>query len=175
MTTRRTVSRFCQWLAIALFVCQALAIPSAHAAWDFLWHDAQGRACATRDADPFARLNREHRAESLESSWVLIGQEWFPAVEYAGETWVCRDGSIVPAIERPKTISKLDLLLVLRELDKVDAFFAWLDASGLREFWAAAQLLTTNHPLYAEALASVQEALGLTDEEAAAILARIAK
>lgn len=171
---RRIRSRFCQCLAIAALVCQALATP-AFAAWDILWHDAQGRPCATRSADPFARLDRDYRTEALPSSWVLVGEEWLSTVEYEGETWLCRDGTIVPAVERPKTISKLDLLLVLRELDKTDAFFAWLDASGLREFWAAAQLLTTNHPLYAEALASVQEALGLTDEEAAAILARIAK
>lgn len=75
----------------------------------------------------------------------------------------------------PKTISKLDLLLVLRELNKLDAFFAWLEGSGLKPFWDAAQELSTDHPLYEQALASVQEALGLTDAERDAILEQIAK
>jgi len=75
----------------------------------------------------------------------------------------------------PREISKLDLLLVLREMDKMDAFFAWLDAAGLHELWDAAQALTSDHPLYESALASVQEALGVSDEERDAILERIAK
>ena len=96
------MKRFVSIALAAIFALQA-------GAWDFLYHDASGN-CATRSQSPFARLDREHRTEALESSWVLIGQDWFPAVEYAGETWLCRDGTIVPATERPKRISKLDLL-----------------------------------------------------------------
>lgn len=36
-------------------------------------------------------------------------------------------------------------------------------------------IMTTDHPLYEQALESVQEALGITDEERDAILDRIAK
>ena len=54
-------------------------------------------------------------------------------------------------------------------------FLAWLDSSGLKPFWDAATVMTTIHPLYEQALSSVQEALGISDDERDEILARIAK
>lgn len=142
--------------------------------WDFLYRDSTGN-CATRSLDPFAVPGRAYRVQPLPASWAFIGDSWISKVDYAGHMWFCRDGSIVPTGDRPKVISKLDLLLVLREMDKLAAFAAWLDASGLKPFWDAAQLLTTDHPLYEQALASAQEALGITDEQRDAILERIAK
>ena len=168
-TIRSSAIRF----LLALSALAFLPINSV-AAWDFLYRDATGN-CATRSQNPFAVPVRAHRVESLPSAWVYVGDEWLAQVEYAGETWLCRDGTIVPVTERPKVISKLDLLLVLREMGKTDVFVAWLDASGLRIYWDAAQLMTTDHPLYEQALESVQEALGLTDEERDEILERIAK
>jgi len=150
------------------------ALAGAAFGYDFLYMEG-GKALATRSPDPFARLDRVARVETLPSAWVYVGDEWLAQVEYAGETWLCRDGTIVPVTERPKVISKLDLLLVLSEMGKLEAFFAWLEASGLKPFWDAAQLMTTDHPLYGQALESVQEALGVTDEERDEILERIAK
>ena len=167
---RRTAIRFVQVLTLSALAF--LPVQNAAAAWDFLYRDATGN-CATRSQSPFAVSDRAYRVAPLPSSWVLVGDSCLAQVEYAGEKWLCRDGTIVPAAERPKVISKLDLLLVLRELDKIDAFFAWLDASGLKPFWDAAQLLTTDHPLYEQSLASVQEALGISDEERDSILDRI--
>ena len=169
---RRTAIRLARFLALSALAF--LPVQNAAAAWDYLYRDAAGN-CATRAASPFARADREFRVEPLPASWVHVGDAWLSQVEYAGETWLCRDGTIVPATERPKTISKLDLLLVLREMGKLDAFFAWLEASGLKPFWDAAQLMTTDHPLYEDALESAQEALGVTDEERDELLERIAK
>ena len=171
MTIRRSAIRIASFLALSALAF--LPINSA-AAWDFLWRDATGN-CATRSQNPFAVPVRAHRVESLPSAWVYVGDQWLSQVEYDGQTWICRDGTIVPVTERPKVISKLDLLLVLREMDKTAEFVAWLDQSGLRIYWDAAQLMTTDHPLYESALSSVQEALGLTDEEVEAVLERIAK
>lgn len=114
-----------------------------------------------------------------EESLGAAGYYAVPAVTVAVASWSLVDGRLVPEYapppERPKTISKLDLLLALNEMGKVDTFFAWLDASGLRVFWDAAQDLSTDHPLCEQALSGVQEALGLSDAEVAAVLARIAK
>lgn len=164
------MTRIFPLLGLALLLTARIA----SADWDFLYRDATGN-CVTRSQDPFAIPGRSYRLQPLPASWAFIGDSWISKVDYAGEIWLCRDGSILPTGERPKVISKLDLLLVLRELDKLAAFTAWLDASGLKPFWDAAQLLTTDHPLYEQALASVQEALGITDEERDAILERIAK
>lgn len=171
-TIRRAAIRLASVLALAALAF--LPLQNAAAAWDYLYRDVTGN-CATRAQSPFAVTDRDYRVEPLPSAWVYVGDAWLSKVEYAGETWICRDGTIVPVTERPKVISKLDLLLVLRELGKLDAFFAWLEASGLKPFWDAAQLITTDHPLYEQALESVQEALGLTDEERDEILERIAK
>lgn len=142
--------------------------------YDFLLFDSTGNRTVTRDASPFRYSDFAHRVPALPAQWLLLGEEWFGAVSYAGKTWICRDGTIVPAEERPKRISKLDLLLVLRELDKIGSFFAWLEQSGLKHFWDAAQVMATNHPLFADALASAIVALEITPEEAAAIIERIA-
>jgi len=159
-------------------VVLALAVLSqAAVAWDFLYREGAERR-ATRSADPFARLEREGRVESLPVRWErkADGEGFLFFVEWDGAKWYCIDGTMsVPASELPYTISKLDLLLALRELDKMDAFFAWLEASGLKPFWDAAQIMATDHPLYEQALSSVQQALGLTDEERDAILEQIAK
>lgn len=156
----------CAWLLVAF---------QAAFAWDFLWREG-GANLATRSADPFARLDRVARVESLPVQWEREGEGFRFFVEWDGAEWTCRDGTMtVPAEELPKTISKLDLLLVLREMGKLDAFFAWLEASGLKPFWDAAQLMTTDHPLFGQALESVQEALGVTDEERDEILRRIAR
>ena len=169
MTARNTIR-----LVKAIAVAALLVAAPARADWDFLWRDATGN-CAARSQSPYARAEREYRVEPLAAAWVHDGDELYSQVEYAGETWICRDGSIVPNAPRPRIISKLDLLLALRELDKTAEFFAWLDASGLREFWNAAQVLATDHPLYNQALTSVQEALGLSDAERDAILESITK
>ena len=111
-----------------------LSIAESSFAWDFLWRDGDENL-ATRSADPFARMDRVAREDNLPVKWERDGDKFRFFVEWGGEEWTCRDGSmIVPADELPKTISKLDLLLVLHELDKMDAFFAWLDASGLKPF-----------------------------------------
>lgn len=157
-----------------LFVFFALCSQMTFA-HDFLFYD-NGEFLATRNADPFARMDRVTRVDTLDTQWKRDVDGYRFYVVWHGQEWTCRDGSMtVPASELPKTISKLDLLLVLREMGKLDAFFAWLEASGLKPFWDAAQLMTTDHPLYEQALESVQEALGLTDEERDEILERIAK
>lgn len=144
--------------------------------WDFLYFDENGNAKVTRNANPFFRLDRAFRVPELPAKWERDGDGFAFFVEYDGRRWDCDDGTIsAPKEELPKTISKLDLLLVLRELGKLDAFFAWLDASSLKPFWDAAQNMATDHPLYTQALASVQAALGISDEERDAILERIAK
>lgn len=170
-TIRSSAIRIASFLALSALAF--LPINSA-AAWDFLYRDAAGN-CATRSQSPFAVSERAYRVEPLPSAWAYVGDEWLARVDYAGETWLCYDGTIVPATDRPQTISKLDLLLVLRDMGKTDEFVAWLDQCGLRIFWDAAQLMTTDHPLYEQALESVQEALGITDEERDEILERIAK
>lgn len=160
---------------LSAFVLILLSLATLSPAWDFLWRES-GQNLATRSADPFARLDRVAREESLPVEWEREGDGFRFFVAWGGEEWTCRDGTMtVPSSELPKTISKLDLLLVLREMDKTGEFVTWLDASGLRIFWDAAQLMTTDHPLYEQALEGVQEALGLTDEEVEAVLERIAK
>lgn len=145
-------------------------------AFDFLWHDAAGNAWATRSGDPFARLDREYRVDALPAQWARDGDGFRFFVVHAGEEWTCRDGTIRPLpSELPQVVSKLDLLLAIYDLGKFDVFMAWLDGSGLKPFWDAAQVMATDHPLYEQALASVQQALGLTDAEREAILEKIAK
>jgi len=130
----------------------------------------------TRSSDPFAVPGWAYRVENLPAKWEKNGDSIAVYVEYAGSRWTCEDGSVsVPSDELPKVISKLDLLLVLRELEKVDLFFVWLDASGLKPYWDAAQVMSTDHPLFAQGVASVSEALGLSEEEVQAILSRIEK
>jgi hypothetical protein len=160
---------------LSAFILILLALATVAPAWDFLWREG-GQNLATRSADPFARLDRVARLDDQPVRWAREGDGFRFFVVWCGEEWTCRDGTIQPSRdELPKTISKLDLLLVLREMDKTDEFVAWLDASGLRIFWDAAQDLATDHPLYEQALESVQEVLGLTDEEVEAVLERIAK
>ena len=157
-----------------LLLIACLAAVQGAFAWDFLWREG-GANLATRSPDPFERMDREYRLEALPSSWVYAGDAWLTYVEYADEIWICRDGTIVPETPRPKTISKLALLLVLRELDKLDAFFSWLDVSGLRVYWDAAQIMTTDHPIFEQGFASIKAALEITDEQAEQIMERIAK
>ena len=161
-----------KWI-LSLFVC-FVAVQGAFA-MDFLWRDG-GTNLASRSSDPFARLDRVARVDALPVQWARVGDGFRIYVEWGGEEWTCKDGTMaVPPQDLPKTISKLDLLLVLREMGKLEQFSAWLDASGLRMFWDAAQLMTTDHPLYEQALGSVQEALQITDEQRDEILRRIAK
>lgn len=162
-------------LILSVLVVLAFLTP-VFGAWDFLYQDLQGTPVATRSSDPFPGMEWEYRVESLPVQYERTSEGFQFYVEYAGKRWTCKDGSIyIPTVDLPKTISKLDLLLVLRELDKMDAFLTWLDASGLKVFFDQANILSTDHPLYEQALVSVQQALGLSDEELQAILARIAK
>ena len=130
----------------------------------------------SRSSDPFNAGDWTYRTENLPVQWIHDGDDFTIYVEYAGFRWVCVDGSIsIPEDERPKTISKLDLLLALRELDKTDDFFTWLELSGLKPYWDAAQVMATDHPLFEQGLATVKIALELSDEEVQDVLSRIAK
>jgi hypothetical protein len=143
--------------------------------WDFLYIRDFARR-ATRAKNPFQMVEREYRVEPLPVHWERVEEGFAFYVEYAGQRWYCTDGTItVPAEELPKTISKLELLMALNEMEKLPDFLAWLEASGLKPFFDQATILSTDHPLYESAVSSVQQALGLTDEEVQAVLARIAK
>jgi len=153
-----------------------LAFASVSQAWDFLYVGSSGELLATRSSNPFAVLSRVHRAESLPVQWERNGDQFRFFVEYEGSKWYCEDGTMsVPASELPKIISKLDLLMAIQKIGKIPEFFAWLDSSGLRVFWDAAQNLSTDNPLYEEALHGACEALGLSEEEAMEILEQIYK
>ena len=71
---------------------------------------------------------------------------------------------------RVKTYSKLQLCLGLQALGKLDAFKAWLSQSGYEFLFTQAQNLSSENQMFSEAVAVVQAALELTDEQVASVL-----
>lgn len=69
------------------------------------------------------------------------------------------------------TYSKLRLCLALADIGKLEAFKAWLSASGYEFLWNAAQDLASDNALFEAGVAAVKTALSLTDAEAYAVLA----
>lgn len=80
----------------------------------------------------------------------------------------------IDAQEEPsgiKTYSKLRLCLALADIGKLDAFKAWLAASGYEFLWNAAQDLASDNAMFAAGVEAVKSALALTDAEADDVLA----
>lgn len=79
----------------------------------------------------------------------------------------------VLAIEVPDVYkySKLKLVLKLTELGLWLKLKAWMEEVGYYDAWLAAQELKSDHPLFEQILKAAEQVLGITDEQAKAILA----
>ena len=97
------------------------------------------------------------------------GKEWRQA-------WRYEDAPPPP----PRTFSKLKLYAALAQAGLWDALVAWLNTQtfeGINAYTAfmLAQDLAEDHPMFAQWLALAKAALGVTDEQAEAILAAAAE
>lgn len=114
-------------------------------------------------------LNVSRPPATRREGWHYEQDGWTETATTIGPKWKL----VKDAPPAPKVYDKYNLLAALKESGLLAAFLSLIGADAETEaLWNAAETLPADDPLFKQVLGAAKTALGLTDEQIAALLAK---